>query len=621
MGKNQYYKEQTGEIKTPVFFDKGLLNHLVYPACIITSKSILEYVNKPFLELFGIDSENRKFDWPNVFDHDHKRIVAQSFVNALNGAFSSCSVTVKRADGTSIPVEMFMQPVLDGNIITSVLIFIKSSNVNAEIAIAEKDLDIEWNSVHYEFSPLPLLRFNRDLEITRCSRSFEGTLGYKLEDFKKCCWSVIDSVFKYDSGRIKNSIEEILKGAIPFKRIGEIKVKAKSGDEKIVNVIIYPVTKDKDICAIDLMMEDITRIRELKERLSAEKRISLVSEIGNGFIHSINNTINVVLNQAQLLQIIAEKSAVIQGLKQIEKYVHEVVEQLRRMQGFFNERSESGDEKEECIEPIINDAMEFAKIHFKVDESRKRRNLQIEFRGHGDILLKTDTYFIRELLIWAILKVSAYSDKKGIIALDLEKGSHTLINVSVKKGESLETTNIVPFMLNGLTPSEIRNSAEKLNIKIFEEESAELYSIKIILPQKIIVEKKCSDNGHGVYVVNDKDIMIVEDEKALQMILGNLFEKMGNRVYITDNGNDAFEEFKKKNYNIVITDYDVAGMNGIELAARVKEISEDTTVALLSRWSMGDFKKYNSFIDMFIAKPFNIEDLVKKIANSANKDS
>jgi len=89
MGKNQYYKEQTGEIKTPVFFDKGLLNHLVYPACIITSKSILEYVNKPFLELFGIDSENRKFDWPNVFDHDHKRIVAQSFVNALNGAFSS----------------------------------------------------------------------------------------------------------------------------------------------------------------------------------------------------------------------------------------------------------------------------------------------------------------------------------------------------------------------------------------------------------------------------------------------------------------------------------------------------------------------------------------------------
>jgi DNA-binding response OmpR family regulator len=105
------------------------------------------------------------------------------------------------------------------------------------------------------------------------------------------------------------------------------------------------------------------------------------------------------------------------------------------------------------------------------------------------------------------------------------------------------------------------------------------------------------------------------------MILGNLFEKMGNRVYITDNGNDAFEEFKKKNYNIVITDYDVAGMNGIELAARVKEISEDTTVALLSGWSMGDFKKYNSFIDMFIAKPFNIEDLVKKIASSANKDS
>ena len=116
-------------------------------------------------------------------------------------------------------------------------------------------------------------------------------------------------------------------------------------------------------------------------------------------------------------------------------------------------------------------------------------------------------------------------------------------------------------------------------------------------------------------------IMIVEDEKALQVILGNLFERMGNRVYITDNGSEAFEEFKRKNYHIVITDYDVAGMNGIELAARVKEISEDTGVVLLSGWTMGEFKRYSNFIDIFIAKPFNIEDLIKNIAGLINKVS
>jgi len=615
----QNYKNKTGESKSPVFFDRGILDHLIYPACIITSKSILEYVNTPFLDLFGIDSEERKFDWPNVFNSEHKKVVAQSFVNALNGAFSSCTVEVKTAEGNGIPVDLLMQPVVNKSMITSVLVFIRVIEEEAQRGhiIHSGTNEAESNTVHYEFSPLPLIRFNRDLKIVRCSRSFEGTLGYTLEDMTKDEWCVIGSIFKYDAERIKNNIIEILKGNIPFKRIGEIKVKSKNGDEKVVNVIIYPVTRDKELAAIDLMMEDITRIRELKERLSAAKRLNLISDIGNGFIHSINNTINVILNQAQLLQIITEKDSVHQGLKQIEKYVHEVVDQLRRVKGFINERSDTGDEREESFDSILSDAIEFVRIHFKVDEEKRRKNLQIDPEPVSDIILKTDTFFFRELLIWAILKVSSYAEKKGKIDIELKKNSYHYITVSVRKGPSADTSNIVPFMLNGLSPSEIRNAAEKHNLRILEEESVELYSIKIILPQKMVIEKGAGNGGDRDYVIEERNIMIVEDESALQLILGNLFERMGNTVYITDNGTEAFEEFKKKNYDIVITDYDVAGMTGIELAARVKEISEDTLIILLSGWSIGDFKRYNSFIDLFMAKPFNIEDLIKGITTTA----
>jgi PAS domain-containing protein len=277
----QNYKNRTGESKSPVFFDRGILDHLIYPACIITSKSILEYVNTPFLDLFGIDSDERKFDWPNVFNSEHKKIVAQTFVSALNGAFSNCTVEVKTAEGGGISVDLLMQPVINKTLITSVLVFIrvleeeKQSGYFTHSSTAEPDS----NTVHYEFSPLPLIRFNRDLKIVR---SFEGTLRYTLEDMSKEEWCVIGNIFKYDAERIKNNIVEILKGNIPFKRIGEIKVKSKSGDEKVVNVIIYPVTRDKELAAIDLMMEDITRIRELKERLSAAKRLNLISDIGNG---------------------------------------------------------------------------------------------------------------------------------------------------------------------------------------------------------------------------------------------------------------------------------------------------------------------------------------------------
>jgi len=609
----QNYKINSGDRNSPVFFNGDILNSLLYPACIINSKSILIYTNSSFIEFFAIDSRERKFDWPSIFNIEHKKCVAQTFVKAFNGAFSSCEVEVKTPENEKIPVEMLMQPVLENGIIHSVMVQIRVLDMDKIINRPSISKQEEFsNSGHYEFSPLPLMRFSRELQILRCSRSFEGTLGYSIDELSKDN-AGISTLFKYDSEKIKNHIVEILKGNIPFKRIGEIKVRTKEGDEKIVNVIIYPVLRGNGIIAIDLIMEDITRVRELKERLSSAKRLNLVSEIGKGFIHSINNTVNVILNQTQFLQIITEKDTVYDGLKQIEKYVHEVGDQLRRILGFINERNEHSEEIEESFENILNDAIEFAKIHFKVEEGKKRRTLSIEKNNGFDMVIKTDTGFIRELLIWAILKVSAYAGRKGCIEVELKKTSFVFLTVAVNKQNGFDKENIVPFTIDGLSPSEIRNVAEKLNLKILEEESVEQYSIKIIFPQKIIIENSNNSGGKQEYVIEDKDIMIVENEKPLQMILGNLFERMGNRVFISDNGTEAFGEFKRKNYDIVITDYDVSGFTGLELSARVKEINEDTLTVLLSGWSM-DIKGYSGFIDFFMEKPFDIDDLVKGIS-------
>jgi len=604
-------KNKAGDQKSPALFNQNLLDQLLYPASIITSKNDLVYANAPFLKFFAIDTKDTRFDWPNVVNPEHKKFVGQSLVNAFNGFFSNCEVVIKTADNESLPVEVLMQPLSNNGIINSVMILIRSLENDRRIltSASMEQADIQSDG-YYEFSPLPLMRFNRDFQILTCSRSFEGTIGYKAEELSKKS-SGLNNIFKYDSEKIKNHITEILKGNIPFKRMGEIKVISKDGYEKLVNIIIYPVLRENEIIASDLIMEDITRVRDLKERLNTERRLNLVSDIGKGFIHSINNTLNVILNQTQLLQIINENGTVSEGLKQMEKYVHEVIEQLRRIVGFINENGDSTEEREESFDRILDDAIEFIKIHFKV-ESKKKRLVSIEKIPGYTMSLRTDTGFLRELLIWAILKVSAYAGKKGKIEVELKKASFVFFNIHINKQEGAEKDNIVPFTLDGFSPSEIRSAAEKLNLKILEEESSSQYSIKIIFPRNIIVENSGSNKNENEYLIEDKDIMVVEDEQALQVILGDYFERLGNRIYITDNGNEAFVEFKRKNYDILIADYDVSGISGIELSARVKEINEDTITVLLSGWPLNP-KGYTGFIDLFMAKPFNIEDLIKGI--------
>ena len=613
----QNNKNKTGDRKSPVLFNSNLLDNLLYPASIITSKSILVYANKQFTSFFGIDTGETRFDWPDAFNPEHKKFVGQTLVSAFNGSFSSCEVEVKTAGSESIPVEVLMQPIsADGNI-TSVMVLIRILDDDRRTLKPSDTEKAELQvSGYYEFSPFPLMRFNRDLLIMTCSRSFEGTIGYKADELSKKP-SVLGNLFKYDSEKIKNHITDILKGNTPFKRMGEIKVINRDGDEKLVNIIIYPVMHDNEIIAADLIMEDITRVRDLKERLNTAKRLDLVRNIDRGFIHSINNTINVILNQTQLLQMITQDGVVFDGLKQMEKYVHEAIDQLRRIVSFINENENSSEEKEESFDRILDDAIEFIKIHFKVEEGKKKRSVTVKKLPGYEISVRTDTGFLREILIWAILKVSAYAGKKGKIEVELQKTSFVFFNVVVNKTEDTGKDNIVPFTLDSFSPEEIRNAADKLNLKILEEESAGQYSIKIIFPRNIIIENSAGTDSGEVYRIEDKDIMVVEDEQALQAILGDYFQRLGNRMYITDNGTEAFTEFKRKNYDILIADYDVSGISGIELSARVKEINEDTITVLLSGWPLNP-KGYTGFIDLFIAKPFNIEDIVKGISRMAS---
>lgn len=610
-----------GEQNSSIQFNHDILDSLIYPAGVASPKGIIEYANKAFVDIFGLEKNFENFNWPDFFKTDCKKTVARAFVTALNGAFTSSAVELKPADELdqkSQPVEILMQPLMSDGQVSSVLIFIRNSEKekNSNIYSVNNAGDDSRDFNYFEFSPLPLIRFDKNMTLYMCSRSFEGVVGYKCEEISSSNMDVIKSLFKYDAEKIKNYISEIIKNNIPFKRLGEIKIRTKNDDERVVNIIIYPVFINNEIIAIDLIMEDITMLKDLKYRLSIAKRINLLSDIGRGFIHSINNTTNVILNQTQLLQIITEKKIVLEGLQQVEKYVHDVIEHIRRIQNFLDEREEGDIEKKESLTKVINDSVEFVKIHFKVQESRKRRGISLECNYDNNLSIKTDTRFLRELIIWGVLRVSAYIEKKGTISIDLSKKEFYSLSISVAKSVAPDNENVIPFTIDGFSPSDIRNAAEKINVKIIEEESGDLYSIKFIFPKNLIMEEEVSPGSKGVYRIEDRDILIVEDEKALQLILGNLFERMGNRVFITDNGTNAFEEFKNKNYDIVVTDYDVAGLTGIELAARVKEINEDTVTVLLSGWSLGDIKGYDRLIDFFIAKPFNIDDLVKGIASA-----
>ena len=229
----------------------------------------------------------------------------------------------------------------------------------------------DWNEMQggnniFEYSPFPIIRINRRGEILNGSSSLESFFGHSLQEMQSKRNLLFKSVPLYDFERLRKATVDVITGAVAFKRLGEIRVTTGEKEEKWVNVIIYPCAANKEIHAVDMILEDFTRVRRLENRMSVFNRIQIIGDLTKGLLHSFNNMINIIMSRSQLLLQVTEKDIVLDGIREIEQTALDAVKQIRRVQDFIGEgESLRGSDVEDLLE-IIEDAIEFTKIHFKV---------------------------------------------------------------------------------------------------------------------------------------------------------------------------------------------------------------------------------------------------------------
>lgn len=110
-------------------------------------------------------------------------------------------------------------------------------------------------------------------------------------------------------------------------------------------------------------------------------------------------------------------------------------------------------------------------------------------------------------------------------------------------------------------------------------------------------------------------ILLIDDNFELGYTLKELLELKGFNVEYRENGFSALERFKENNFDLVIIDIVMPGMDGIEVFKKIKEIKNNIKVIFLSAFI--DEKKKKELEDMgikdFLDKPCNFPELLNKI--------
>lgn len=110
-------------------------------------------------------------------------------------------------------------------------------------------------------------------------------------------------------------------------------------------------------------------------------------------------------------------------------------------------------------------------------------------------------------------------------------------------------------------------------------------------------------------------ILIAEDEKDMQKIIRLYLEKAGYEVTVSSNGREAFDKLCETSFDLLIADWMMPGMNGIELCREIRACSIPVKIIMLT--AKGEVENEITGLmcgaDDFIKKPFDPKILLLRI--------
>jgi two-component system response regulator PilR (NtrC family) len=106
-------------------------------------------------------------------------------------------------------------------------------------------------------------------------------------------------------------------------------------------------------------------------------------------------------------------------------------------------------------------------------------------------------------------------------------------------------------------------------------------------------------------------ILIVEDEKSMREVLRMLLEGEGYDVISASDGLDGSSYIERDIFDLVITDIKMPGLDGFELLKKIKEISPETLVIMVTAFGTSEsaIEAMKRGAYDYINKPFNIDEL------------
>ncbi|HEB82259.1 MAG TPA: response regulator [Gammaproteobacteria bacterium] len=460
---------------------------------------------------------------------------------------------------------------------------------NRERAI---ELMHQKQALHLQNTPLAIIEFDLDLNVTEWNKSAETMFGYRRHE--AIGENILRLILPRDSSE---EAEKLWQRLLNYEAVigAIIENKTKNRDKIFCEWFITPLTDQQHrIVGIAAMALDITdkKINEqaiIKSKEAAEKASHAKSDFLSSMSHELRTPLNAILGFTQLLKyektLTDKQKSHIEEISSAGNLLLELVNQILDLA-----RIEKGHLQLSLEKVNLADTLSECQAMIAPLAEQNQLSLDINTRVEGYVI--ADYTRLKQVMLNLLSNAIKYNRKNGSIRIRIKQKQDDRIYIGIIDtgpgiSEELQQEIFQPFnRLNAASNIEGTGIGLSISKQLMEmmggsigviskiDEGSEFW---IELPGKLAMTTAIESETRAprLEVLDNPDssvsILVAEDNPTNQALILNQLEALGFTADLVENGQEALSAIARKDYQLLITDCNMPVMDGYKLAHTLRQ--------------------------------------------------
>jgi len=598
---------------------------------------IITYVNQAWADMHGYSPRNLIGKHLSIFhdDDQNTREVAPFNKKVLRRGYNRGEIGHKRSDSTLFTTHMTttLQKDENGRVVGFIGVATDLSD-QKKVEAALRESEIKFRHL-FNLSPQPISFTDLNGTFLDVNQKFCETLQYSRNE--------IIGKDSLDLGFPAEDRRQFIDLLVENGEVAGYEISHKIKNMKSIQVQLYSkLIHIKDKFYTLTVYHDITPQRTLEAQLIQAQKMEAIGTLAGGIAHDFNNILSAILGYIELSRIYVEPgNKVAQYLEEEFKAANRAKELVRQILSISRQAEQR--RKPIDINNIVLDVLTMLKSTIPSSVEIKK-NLKKEV-----CLIEADPVQINQVIMNLVTNAGhAMMDKGGSLTVsvdteiiesnskgnlpDLKTGKYVKVSISdtghgIKPEDKKRIfdpyyTTKAKGVGTGLGLAVAQSIVKKHGGTIsFSSEPGKGTDFFIYLP---IINHTAIRKSEGPVVdsllpVGKEYILLVDDEETIIETGKEMLEYLGYSVETSINGADALELFKNhpQQFDLIITDMTMPGMNGDVLSRKILEIRPDIPIIICTGYNPQIDEKIatENGLKAFIFKPLTFQKLATTVRN------